>query len=149
MTKNKHLDFFLKILEAVIFFGVGILITRYERNTADVGEFFYPATVIIGILVGIVSMIILFCTEQNPTYLKEHPRPKTSRIVLIVALLRLTLVLAAAGIIASMLRHPDMASHAGFTHLFGFIPAVAAVCILWYLPHVLPQREEKNESFEE
>ena len=85
MTKNKHLDFFLKILEAVIFFGVGILITRYERNTADVGEFFYPATVIIGILVGIVSMIMLFCTEQNPTYLKEHPRPKTSRIVPIPA----------------------------------------------------------------
>ena len=132
------------ILQALLFFGIGRALRSYEENTASLGEFFYPATVFIGFIVGIIMLVMLFCTEQNPRYLKEHPRPKTWGIILIIALLCLMLVLAAAGVAASMLWHPDMSSHAGFTYLFGVVPGAAAVCILRYLPHVLPQKEAEE-----
>ena len=128
----------------VLFFGVGKLLTVFEKTAPSLGEFFYPATVVIGFFVEIVVLAGLFFIEQNPSYLKENPRPKTSGIILIVALLCLTLVLAAAGIIASILWHPAMASHAAFTYLLGCIPGAAAVCILRYLPHKLPQKEAES-----
>ena len=133
-----------KIVLFIIFFGIGKLLTVYEEKSPSLVEFFYPVTVIIGLIVGIVFMTGLFLTEQNPKYLRENPRPKTWGIVLITVLVGLTIVLAAAGVIVSMLWHPDMASHAAFTYLFGVIPAVAAVCILRYLPHKLPQKEDES-----
>ena len=128
----------------VLFFGVGMLLTVYEKTAPSLGEFFYPATVVIGFFVEIVVLAGLFFIEQNPSYLKENPRPKTSGIVLIIVLLCLAVGLAAAGIIVSIFWHPDMASHAAFTYLFGVIPAVAAACILRYLPHKLPQKEAES-----
>ena len=134
-----------KIVLLIVFFGVGKLLTVYEKTAPSLGEFFYPATVVIGFFVEIVVLAGLFFIEQKPpSYLKENPRPKTSGIILIVALLCLTLVLAAAGIIASILWHPDMASHAAFTYLLGCVPGGAAVCILRYLPHKLPQKEAES-----
>ena len=133
-----------KIVLLIVFLGIGKLLTAYEENTSSQGEYFYPVTVVIGLVVGIVFMTGVFFIEQNPSYLKEHPRPKTWGIILIIALLCLMLVLAAAGVAASMLWHPDMSSHAGFTYLFGVVPGAAAVCILRYLPHVLPQKEAEE-----
>lgn len=129
-----------KIVLLIVFLGIGKLLTLYEENSQSIGEFFYPTTVIIGLIVGIVFMTGAFFIEQKPSYLKVKPRPKTSGIILISSLLCITVVLAVAGIITSMIWHPDMSSHAGFTYLFGCIPAVAAVCILRYLPHILPQK---------
>ena len=131
----------------VLLLGVGKALTLFEENSPSLDEFFYPATVVIGFIVGTVMIVGEFFIEQNPKYLRENPRPKTWGIVLITALVSLTIVLAAAGVIVSMLWHPDMASHAAFTYLFGVIPAVAAVCILRYLPHKLPQKEEREESY--
>ena len=71
----------------VLFFGVGMLLTVYEKTAPSLGEFFYPATVVIGFFVEIVVLAGLFFIEQNPSYLKENPRPKTSGIVLIIVLL--------------------------------------------------------------
>ncbi len=127
-----------------MFLGVGKLITVYEESSPSLGEFFYPATVVIGFIVGTVMTIGEFFIEQNPKYLRENPRPKRWGVVLITALVGLTIVLAAAGVIVSMLWHPDMASHAAFTYLFGAIPAVIAVCVLRYLPHKLPQKEDES-----
>ena len=128
----------------ILFLGVGKALTLFEENSPSLGEFFYPATVIIGLIVGTVVMVGEFFIEQNPKYLRENPRPKTWGIVLITVLVGMTIVLAAAGVIVSMLWHPDMASHAAFTYLFGVIPAIAAVCILRYLPHKLPQKEDES-----
>ena len=128
----------------IMFLGVGKLITVYEKNSPSLGEFFYPATVVIGFIVGTVMTIGEFFIEQNPKYLRENPRPKRWGVVLITVLVGLTIVLAAAGVIVSMLWHPDMASHAAFTYLFGAIPAVIAVCVLRYLPHKLPQKEDES-----
>ena len=128
----------------ILFLGVGKALTFYEESSPSLGEFFYPATVIIGLIVGTVVMVGEFFIEQNPKYLRENPRPKTWGIVLITVLVGMTIVLAAAGVIVSMLWHPDMASHAAFTYLFGVIPAVTAVCILRYLPHKLPQKEDES-----
>ena len=128
----------------VLLLGVGKALTLFEENSPSLDEFFYPATVVIGFIVGTVMIVGEFFIEQNPKYLRENPRPKTWGIVLITALVSLTIVLAAAGVIVSMLWHPDMASHAAFTYLFGVIPAVAAVCILRYLPHKLPQKEDES-----
>ena len=128
----------------ILFLGVGKALTLFEKNSPSLGEFFYPATVVIGFIVGTVMIVGEFFIEQNPKYLRENPRPKTWGIVLITALVGMTIVLAAAGVIVSMLWHPDMASHAAFTYLFGVIPAVAAVCILRYLPHKLPQKEDES-----
>ena len=127
-----------------MFLGVGKLITVYEESSPSLGEFFYPATVVIGFIVGTVMTIGEFFIEQNPKYLRENPRPKRWGVVLITVLVGLTIVLAAAGVIVSMLWHPDMASHAAFTYLFGAIPAVIAVCVLRYLPHKLPQKEDES-----
>ena len=127
-----------------MFLGVGKLITVYEKNSPSLGEFFYPATVVIGFIVGTVMTIGEFFIEQNPKYLRENPRPKRWGVVLITVLVGLTIVLAAAGVIVSMLWHPDMASHAAFTYLFGAILAVIAVCVLRYLPHKLPQKEDES-----
>ena len=128
----------------ILFLGVGKALTFYEESSPSLGEFFYPATVIIGLIVGTVVMVGEFFIEQNPKYLRENPRPKTWGIVLITVLVGMTIVLATAGVIVSMLWHPDMASHAAFTYLFGVIPAVTAVCILRYLPHKLPQKEDES-----
>ena len=128
----------------IMFLGVGKLITVYEKNSPSLGEFFYPATVVIGFIVGTVMVVGEFFIEQNPKYLRENPRPKRWGVVLITVLVGLTIVLAAAGVIVSMLWHPDMASHAAFTYLFGAIPAVIAVCVLRYLPHKLPQKEDES-----
>lgn len=128
----------------IMFLGVGKLITVYEESSPSLGEFFYPATVVIGFIVGTVMTIGEFFIEQNPKYLRENPRPKRWGVVLITVLVGLTIVLAAAGVIVSMLWHPDMASHAAFTYLFGAIPAVIAVCVLRYLPHKLPQKEDES-----
>jgi len=128
----------------ILFLGVGKALTFYEESSPSLGEFFYPATVIIGLIVGTVVMVGEFFIEQNPKYLRENPRPKRWGVVLITVLVGLTIVLAAAGVIVSLLWHPDMASHAAFTYLFGVIPAVAAVCILRYLPHKLPQKEDES-----
>ena len=128
----------------IMFLGVGKLITVYEKNSPSLGEFFYPATVVIGFIVGTVMVVGIFFIEQNPKYLRENPRPKRWGVVLITVLVGLTIVLAAAGVIVSMLWHPDMASHAPFTYLFGAIPAVIAVCVLRYLPHKLPQKEDES-----
>lgn len=125
----------------VLFFGVGKLLTVYEKTATSLGEFFYPATVVIGFFVEIVVLAGLFFIEQNPSYLKENPRPKTSGIVLIIVLLCLAVGLAAA---VSIFWHPDMASHAAFTYLLGCIPGAAAACILRYLPHKLPQKEAES-----
>ena len=133
-----------KIVLLIVFFGVGKLLTVYEKTAPSLGEFFYPATVVIGFFVEIVVLAGLFFLEQNPSYLKENPRPKTSGIVLIIVLLCLAVGLAAAGIIVSIFWHPDMASHAAFTYLLGCIPGAAAVCILRYLPHKLPQKEAES-----
>ena len=133
-----------KIVLLIVFFGVGKLLTVYEKTAPSLGEFFYPATVVIGFFVEIVVLAGLFFIEQNPSYLKENPRPKTSGIVLIIVLLCLAVGLAAAGIIVSIFWHPDMASHAAFTYLLGCIPGAAAVCILRYLPHKLPQKEAES-----
>ena len=133
-----------KIVLLIVFFGVGKLLTVYEKTVPSLGEFFYPATVVIGFFVEIVVLAGLFFIEQNPSYLKENPRPKTSGIVLIIVLLCLAVGLAAAGIIVSIFWHPDMASHAAFTYLLGCIPGAAAVCILRYLPHKLPQKEAES-----
>ena len=133
-----------KIVLLIVFFGVGMLLTVYEKTAPSLGEFFYPATVVIGFFVEIVVLAGLFFIEQNPSYLKENPRPKTSGIVLIIVLLCLAVGLAAAGIIVSIFWHPDMASHAAFTYLLGCIPGAAAVCILRYLPHKLPQKEAES-----
>lgn len=138
-----------KIVLFIVFFGIGKLLTVYEENSPSLGEFFYPVTVIIGLIVGIVFMTGLFFIEQKAAYIKEKTRPKTWGIVLITGLVSLTIILAVAGIIVSMLWHPDMASHAAFTYLFGVIPAVAAVCIMRYLPHILPQKDADDESFSE
>ena len=132
------------VVLTVLFFGVGKLLTVYEKTAPSLGEFFYPATVIIGFIVGIVFMTGEFLIEQNPSYLKENPRPKTSGIVHIIVLLCLAVGLAAAGIIVSIFWHPAMASHAAFTYLLGCIPGAAAVCILRYLPHKLPQKEAES-----
>lgn len=129
----------------VLFFGVGKLLTVYEKTAPSLGEFFYPATVVIGFFVEIVVLAGSFFIEQKPpSYLKENPRPKTSGIVLIIVLLCLAVGLAAAGIIVSIFWHPDMASHAAFTYLLGCVPAVAAAYILRYLPHKLPQKEAES-----
>ncbi len=128
----------------ILFLGVGKALTFYEESSPSLGEFFYPATVIIGLIVGTVVMVGEFFIEQNPKYLRENPRPKRWGVVLITVLVGLTIVLAAAGVIVSMLWHPDMASHAAFTYLFGAIPAVIAVCVLRYLPHKLPQKEDES-----
>ena len=128
----------------ILFLGVGKALTFYEESSPSLGEFFYPATVIIGLIVGTVVMVGEFFIEQNPKYLRENPRPKRWGVVLITVLVGLTIVLAAAGVIVSMLWHPDMASHAPFTYLFGAIPAVIAVCVLRYLPHKLPQKEDES-----
>ena len=128
----------------ILFLGVGKALTFYEESSPSLGEFFYPATVIIGLIVGTVVMLGEFFIEQNPKYLRENPRPKRWGVVLITVLVGLTIVLAAAGVIVSMLWHPDMASHAAFTYLFGAIPAVIAVCVLRYLPHKLPQKEDES-----
>ena len=128
----------------IMFLGVGKLITVYEESSPSLGEFFYPATVVIGFIVGTVMTIGEFFIEQNPKYLRENPRPKRWGVVLITVLVGLTIVLAAAGVIVSMLWHPDMASYAAFTYLFGAIPAVIAVCVLRYLPHKLPQKEDES-----
>ena len=133
-----------KIVLLIVFFGVGMLLTVYEKTAPSLGEFFYPATVVIGFFVEIVVLAGLFFIEQNPSYLKENPRPKTSGIVLIIVLLCLAVGLAAAGIIVSIFWHPDMASHAAFTYLLGCIPGAAAACILRYLPHKLPQKEAES-----
>ena len=133
-----------KIVLLIVFFGVGKLLTVYEKTAPSLGEFFYPATVVIGFFVEIVVLAGLFFIEQNPSYLKENPRPKTSGVVLIIVLLCLAVGLAAAGIIVSIFWHPDMASHAAFTYLLGCIPGAAAVCILRYLPHKLPQKEAES-----
>lgn len=133
-----------KIVLLIVFFGVGKLLTVYEKTAPSLGEFFYPATVVIGFFVEIVVLAGLFFIEQNPSYLKENPRPKTSGIVLIIVLLCLAVGLAAAGIIVSIFWHPDMASHAAFTYLLGCIPGAAAACILRYLPHKLPQKEAES-----
>ena len=133
-----------KIVLLIVFFGVGKLMTVYEKTAPSLGEFFYPATVVIGFFVEIVVLAGLFFIEQNPSYLKENPRPKTSGIVLIIVLLCLAVGLAAAGIIVSIFLHPDMASHAAFTYLLGCVPAVAAAYILRYLPHKLPQKEAES-----
>ena len=133
-----------KIVLLIVFFGVGMLLTVYEKTAPSLGEFFYPATVVIGFFVEIVVLAGLFFIEQNPSYLKENPRSKTSGIVLIIVLLCLAVGLAAAGIIVSIFWHPDMASHAAFTYLLGCIPGGAAVCILRYLPHKLPQKEAES-----
>ena len=133
-----------KIVLLIVFFGVGKLLTVYEKTAPSLGEFFYPATVVIGFFVEIVVLAGLFFIEQNPSYLKENPRPKTSGVVLIIILLCLAVGLAAAGIIVSIFWHPDMASHAAFTYLLGCIPGAAAVCILRYLPHKLPQKEAES-----
>ena len=133
-----------KIVLLIVFFGVGKLLTVYEKTAPSLGEFFYPATVVIGFFVEIVVLAGLFFIEQNPSYLKENPRPKTSGIVLIIVLLCLAVGLAAAGIIVSIFWHPDMASYAAFTYLLGCIPGGAAVCILRYLPHKLPQKEAES-----
>ena len=133
-----------KIVLLIVFFGVGMLLTVYEKTAPSLGEFFYPATVVIGFFVEIVVLAGLFFIEQNPSYLKENPRPKTSGIVLIIVLLCLAVGLAAAGIIVSIFWHLDMASHAAFTYLLGCIPGAAAVCILRYLPHKLPQKEAES-----
>ena len=133
-----------KIVLLIVFFGVGMLLTVYEKTAPSLGEFFYPATVVIGFFVEIVVLAGLFFIEQNPSYLKENPGPKTSGIVLIIVLLCLAVGLAAAGIIVSIFWHPDMASHAAFTYLLGCIPGAAAVCILRYLPHKLPQKEAES-----
>ena len=128
----------------ILFLGVGKALTFYEESSPSLGEFFYPATVIIGLIVGTVVMVGEFFIEQNPKYLRENPRPKRWGVVLITVLVGLTIVLAAAGVIVSMLWHPDMASHAAFTYLFGAIPAAIAVCVLRYLPHKLPQKEDES-----
>ena len=128
----------------VLLLGVGKALTLFEENSPSLGEFFYPATVVIGFIVGTVMIVGEFFIEQNPKYLRENPRPKTWGIVLITVLVGMTIVLVAAGVIVSMLWHPDMASHAAFTYLFGVIQAVAAVCILRYLPHKLPQKEDES-----
>ena len=128
----------------ILFLGVGKALTFYEESSPSLGEFFYPATVVIGFIVGTVVMVGEFFIEQNPKYLRENPRPKRWGVVLITVLVGLTIVLAAAGVIVSMLWHPDMASHAAFTYLFGAIPAVIAVCVLRYLPHKLPQKEDES-----
>lgn len=128
----------------IMFLGVGKLITVYEESSPSLGEFFYPATVVIGFIVGTVMTIGEFFIEQNPKYLRENSRPKRWGVVLITVLVGLTIVLAAAGVIVSMLWHPDMASHAAFTYLFGAIPAVIVVCVLRYLPHKLPQKEDES-----
>ena len=128
----------------ILFLGVGKALTFYEESSPSLGEFFYPATVIIGLIVGTVVMVGEFFIEQNPKYLRENPRPKRWGVILITVLVGLTIVLAAAGVIVSMLWHPDMASHAAFTYLFGAIPAVIAVCVLRYLPHKLPQKEDES-----
>ena len=128
----------------VLLLGVGKALTLFEENSPSLDEFFYPATVVIGFIVGTVMIVGEFFIEQNPKYLRENPRPKTWGIVLITVLVGTTIVLAAAGVIVSMLWHPDMVSHAAFTYLFGVIPAVAAVCILQYLPHKLPQKEDES-----
>lgn len=128
----------------ILFLGVGKALTFYEESSPSLGEFFYPATVIIGLIVGTVVMVGEFFIEQNPKYLRENPRPKRWGVVLITVLVGLTIVLAAAGVIVSMLWHPDMSSHAAFTYLFGAIPAVIAVCVLRYLPHKLPQKEDES-----
>ncbi|MBQ4597587.1 MAG: hypothetical protein IJB12_04235 [Methanocorpusculum sp.] len=133
-----------KIVLLIVFFGVGKLLTVYEKTAPSLGEFFYPATVVIGFFVEIVVLAGLFFIEQNPSYIKENPRPKTSGIVLIIVLLCLAVGLAAAGIIVSIFWHPDMASHAAFTYLLGCIPGAAAACILRYLPHKLPQKEAES-----
>ena len=133
-----------KIVLLIVFFGVGKLLTVYEKTAPSLGEFFYPATVVIGFFVEIVVLAGLFFIEQNPSYLKENPRPKTSGIVLIIVLLCLAVGLAAAGIIVSIFWHPAMVSHAAFTYLLGCIPGGAAVCILRYLPHKLPQKEAES-----
>ena len=128
----------------ILFLGVGKALTFYEESSPSLGEFFYPATVVIGFIVGAVMVVGMFFIEQNPKYLRENPRPKRWGVVLITVLVGLTIVLAAAGVIVSMLWHPDMASHAAFTYLFGAIPAVIAVCVLRYLPHKLPQKEDES-----
>ena len=128
----------------ILFLGVGKALTFYEESSPSLGEFFYPATVVIGFIVGTVMVVGMFFIEQNPKYLRENPRPKRWGVVLITVLVGLTIVLAAAGVIVSMLWHPDMASHAAFTYLFGAIPAVIAVCVLRYLPHKLPQKEDES-----
>ena len=128
----------------ILFLGVGKALTLFEKNSPSLGEFFYPATVVIGFIVGTVIVVGIFFIEQNPKYLRENPRPKRWGVVLITVLVGLTIVLAAAGVIVSMLWHPDMASHAAFTYLFGAIPAVIAVCVLRYLPHKLPQKEDES-----
>ena len=128
----------------VLLLGVGKALTLFEENSPSLDEFFYPATVVIGFIVGTVMIVGEFFIEQNPKYLRENPRPKTWGLVLITALVSLTIVLAAAGVIVSMLWHPDMASHAAFTYLFGVIPAVIAVCVLRYLPHKLPQKDDES-----
>ena len=133
-----------KIVLLIVFFGVGKLLTVYEKTAPSLGEFFYPATVVIGFFVEIVVLAGLFFIEQNPSYLKENPRPKTSGIVLIIVLLCLAVGLAAAGIIVSIFWHPDMASHAAVTYLLGCILGAAAVCLLRYLPHKLPQKEAES-----
>ena len=133
-----------KIVLLIVFFGVGMLLTVYEKTAPSLGEFFYPATVVIGFFVEIVVLAGSFFIEQNPSFLKENPRPKTSGIVLIIVLLCLAVGLAAAGIIVSIFWHPDMASHAAFTYLLGCIPGAAAACILRYLPHKLPQKEAES-----
>ncbi|MBQ4134970.1 MAG: hypothetical protein IJD66_05645 [Methanocorpusculum sp.] len=128
----------------ILFLGVGKALTFYEESSPSLGEFFYPATVIIGLIVGTVVMVGEFFIEQNPKYLRENPRPKTWGVVLITALVSLTIVLAVSGVIVSMFWHPDIPSLAAFTYLFGVIPAVTAVCILRYLPHKLPQKEDES-----
>ena len=128
----------------ILFLGVGKALTFYEESSPSLVEFFYPATVVIGFIVGTVMIVGEFFIEQNPKYLRENPRPKRWGVVLITVLVGLTIVLAAAGVIVSMLWHPDMASHAAFTYLFGAIPAVIAVCVLRYLPHKLPQKEDES-----
>ena len=128
----------------ILFLGVGKALTLFEKNSPSLGEFFYPATVVIGFIVGTVMVVGIFFIEQNPKYLRENPRPKRWGVVLITVLVGLTIVLAAVGVIVSMLWHPDMASHAAFTYLFGAIPAVIAVCVLRYLPHKLPQKEDES-----
>ena len=87
----------------ILFLGVGKALTFYEESSPSLGEFFYPATVVIGFMVGTVMTIGEFFIEQNLKYLRENPRPKRWGVVLITVLVGLTIVLAAAGVIVSML----------------------------------------------
>ena len=49
----------------VLFFGVGKLLTVYEKTAPSLGEFFYPATVVIGFFVEIVVLAGSFFIEQK------------------------------------------------------------------------------------